>query len=572
MTGRSLRLLLGLALIVLAVTVQPTAHAGALGRDLPPAAQQPIAGSGSGGAFGPSVITSFQQLPSVSTPAHPAAGRVPPPPRSPALNSFSPLPAASARVQSRDASVNDSTFNPPLAPASPASSPSIKQRSFTTGWQEDIDGASDGRYILADATGPDTVSIFTLSGSVVQATPRETFWCGGASPLPVCSGGGFDGDDRTFYDPGSARWLMTALWVFGSNFPPAADVLAVSQTSDPTAGWYLYQFPACGAFDTWDGSDQPHTGFNNLWIVVASACSASSQGVNGAGLAVFDKSQLYSGDPLTLNQNWFEFVDPYSGEGPYSGIGGNGERDNPVATYAPTTNNREYLTASTMSGSQASVIYSFIEGSVDAPVYVAATEIVTSSFQVNGTSTVDAPGCTACLGSYANTWIHSSGVWAFHDGIPYILSTMVLGDPGYRNATQIISIATNTQTGAATALQVAGGLAGAGPLAAEIAMPLVRSGGADRAVIVYDFSAGNFYPGVKSVTWNVDKNTVLHRRVLQQGSLTPTPGSFQANRWVDFIDALVPIPGSTRLVLGATLAVPSASSSQGSTYWATVTP
>ncbi len=67
-----------------------------------------------------------------------------------------------------------------------------------------------------------------------------------------------------------------------------------------------------------------------------------------------------------------------------------------------------------------------------------------------------------------------------------------------------------------------------------------------------------------------DSNTVKYVTTLSQGSLTPTNGD--QNRWVDFVDALTPIPGSARFVLGATLAAPSANDSQRSTYWATITP
>jgi hypothetical protein len=162
--------------------------------------------------------------------------------------------------------------------------------------------------------------------------------------------------------------------------------------------------------------------------------------------------------------------------------------------------------------------------------------------------------------TYDNTWIHSSGVWAFANSVPYIISTMVLGDPRYQRATQIISIATNTQTGAATALQLSGGKDGAGAMAAEIAMPLVRTGNSNKALIVYDYSDSSFYPGIKSATWDIDRNSVRKGSVTKEGSLTPAAGSFERGRWNDFLDALVPVPGSASLVLGATLAAPSANS------------
>jgi hypothetical protein len=393
----------------------------------------------------------------------------------------------------------------------------------------------------------------------VKVTPTGSFWCGGSNPLPVCSTGGFDGDDRALYDPGVGRWIITALQVHGSN-AVAADLLAVSKTNDPTGVWYLYQFPSCGAFDTWDGSDQPHTGFNGQWIVVDSACSANptDPASVGAALAVFDKAQVYSGASLTLNQNWFEFVDPYN------------EANNPAATYAPITNNREYLSAAAFDGSQAAVVYSYVEGAADSPVYVAGAELVTTGFQASGLPAVDAPGSSACLQAWTNGWIHSSGVWSFRNGTPYVLSTMVLGDPRFSNSTQVVNLALNTNTGTAFALQLAGGRNGAGAMASEIAMPLVRSGGTNQAVIVYDFSASDFYPGVKSATWNLDRNTAGHLSTLNQGVVTPT--GFAQGRWTDFIDALMPIPGSSSLLAGGTLAAPSTNSTQGASYWTTVAP
>ncbi|HXO21992.1 MAG TPA: hypothetical protein VOA87_18915 [Thermoanaerobaculia bacterium] len=517
------------------------------------AQQLPIPGTGSGGASGPSELDALVDSTSTTT-------RTEQPANAPPASWTAEIPATSMQVGSQDASVDESALG--LAGLPPGAT---INSSFTTYSEIDIAGSTNGTYILAyDAY----LSVYTLSGTVVKKTDPNTFWCGGASPLPICSVGGFAGDQRVRYDTGAGRWIVTALWVFGNN-PSPTDVLAVSKTGDPTKGWYRYQFPACGAFDTWDGSDQPHTGFNNQWIAVTSACEAHN-GVNGAGLAVFNKTRLYNGGTLTLNTNWFEFVDPYSG-GPYSGVGGgNGTRDNPVSTYAATINNREYLTVSTInSAGHAVVIYSHVEGATNSPVFYSATETVTTSFLATGPVGVDAPGCTGCMKTFANGWIHSSNVWTFASGVPYILSTMVLGDPNHARSTQIISLAVNTQNGAATALQVAGGIAGSGPLAAEIAMPLVRSGSADQALIVYDHSRYDFYPGVKDISWNVDANTVSYVTVLRQGSFTPNNGD--QNRWADFIDGIAPIPGTSSLVVAGTLAAPF-DDPQRSTYWADVTP
>jgi hypothetical protein len=537
-----------------------------------PQPQHPIAGSGSGGADGPSALDGLPAAPVAQATA--AA-----PPRLPdnevrAETQTAEVPATAQQVQSKSTRFDESSLAP-IAMQSPAAqagvaaaSPTINS-SFTSYGDTDVPGSTNGTYVVYYAYYASAINVYNMSGGLVQQTNPQTFWCGGPNPLPICSSGGIPVDTRVKYDTGAGRWIITGLWLFGSNKVPT-DALAVSKTSDPTKGWYRYQFPACGAFDNWDGSDQPHTGFNSQWIVVTSACSASSGGVNGAGLAVFDKANLYNGGTLTLNRNWFEFVDPYSG-GPYHGIGGgNGTRDNPVATYGTTINNREYLTVR-IPAATAEVLYSHVEGATDAPVFYSGTELVNTGFAVApGVPAVDAPGCTGCIATFVNGWIHSSTVYPFANGDAYILSTMVLGDPNHARATQIISIATNTRTGAATSLQVASGIDGSGPLAAEIAMPLVRTGSTDVAYIVYDHSRFDFHPGVKDISWNVDANSVNYITVLREGTLTPNNGD--QNRWADFDDALAPIPGSTHLLLGGLIASPSANDPQRGTFWANVTP
>jgi hypothetical protein len=551
----------------------------------------PIAGSGSGGAFGPRVVSSLTQLPG-GNPQTASTAQLPPPRRG-AASSASPqlpvwtvpvwtVPVWTVQVSSSDASTTDAALGT-QAPSTTSNPTRLPSSNFTAPWMIDVAGTSDGSRILMPASNGQ-VAIYSLSGSLLKSTASGTFWCGGSNPLPICSSGGFDADDRALYDPDASRWIITGMQVFCTGCI-ATSLLAVSQTADPTLGWYLYQFPQCGSFDTWDTGDQPHTGFSSQWIVVTGTCSASSDGINGAGLAVFDKAQLYAGASLVLNQNWFEFVDPWAG-GPYSGIGGGFcTRDNPVATYTATINNRAYLDVSDFScvagATRAPVIYSDIEGPTDAPVYFPSVMTVTPSFVVSSAPSefdaragqaLDAPGCTGCMGSDDNTWIHSSGVWAFSNGVPYILSTMVLGDPRYQRGTQLISIALNTQTGTATAMQLSGGHNGAGPLAAEIAMPLVGTKNSNKALIVYDYTDSSFYPGVKSATWDIDHNSVRKGSVTKEGSLTPPAGSFTAYRWNDFLDALVPIPGSSSLVLGATLAVPGVNGSDAVTYWATAQP
>jgi hypothetical protein len=221
------------------------------------------------------------------------------------------------------------------------------------------------------------------------------------------------------------------------------------------------------------------------------------------------------------------------------------------------------------------VIYSYVEGPTNQPLYYPGVETVIPGFQVSFEPVLDAPGCTACMGEWTNTWIHSSGVYSFRNGVPYVLTTMVFGNPALERSKQIINVATSTATGDATALQVIDGQNGAGPLASEIAMPLRFSGGKpDEALIVYDYTGPTFYPGIKSVTWSVDRNTVHNADVVKQGLFTPPPNAWfmQAQpwpRWVDFIAALVPIPGTSTFVLAGQLAASSTNDAYRATYWTT---
>lgn len=164
-----------------------------------------------------------------------------------------------------------------------------------------------------------------MSGNVIQS--NVDLFCG-SNPIPECSYGGFACDQRIYYDLVSQRWIYSALWCFGTNEPPFYNVLAVSQTSDPTGAWNKYQYRTCGPSDTCPNqmgvlcADQPHMGFNDSWIVVNSFCNAT---YNGYSLQVLDKQNLYNGGSITFGTNWFDFQDQVTSD--------DGRQDNPVATY-----------------------------------------------------------------------------------------------------------------------------------------------------------------------------------------------------------------------------------------------
>lgn len=432
----------------------------------------------------------------------------------------------------------------------------IQGGAFTSTDDIDLPGATSGSYIISFSGG--YFYVYNLGGAVVKQIPSASLICGASGSLPICANNPALADPRVVYDTWSNRWVASGM-MKSSGAP--TDVVAVSQTSDPTGGWYAYQFPPCGSSYPSVNWDQPHLGFNNQWIVVDTACDT-----NYPGLAVFDKNALYSGAGLSLNANWFEFNDPAEWN----------NKDNPTRTYVATVNNREYLTASypgncnTIGGTCVNEVYSHIEGATDSPVFYASTDTMKTdfpwgdSYQVH----VSTPTCSACLHTYSSNWTHSSSVYHFTDGHAYILSTAVFGDPAYSNGNQVVSFAMS-DAGTAKSIRIEGG-ANAGPLTSEIAMPLSPNLSSNEAIFAYDWSSPSFYPGVWASQWNIDLNRLDFTNVLVQGTTTPNTAFYQG-RWSDFLDAMSPIPGSSALLVGAHRASPSATESTQSSYWTTLT-
>lgn len=532
----------------------------------------PLSGNGSGGAFGPDSVQSLAGLPKKSAPIQilPVQHELP-----------ADLDARHYGIEPNIIVGRESTFNvPPIVNAQNTLSTGrrtmdiVPQAGFLGAGFTDLSAGTNGTYITSvDPYG--TLRIYTMAGSLVSEIDlRSQVYCG-PQPLQICSYSGqvingsqvqpFPNDDRVYYDTNANRWFTAGLWTFATN-PVATDVMAVSQSADPTGGWFIYQFPACGQNDpiSNDSSDQPHIGFNSQWIVITSACHPSYP-----SLAVFDKSALYGGSPLNLNGNWFEFADP---------IENNGNRDNPTLTFAPTINNREYLTASAtyqgVTGTPCAigqtcseVIYSHIEGSVDAPAFYSGTDAVETGFVASSVQNASTPTCTGCLGSESFGWTHSSNVWSFRSGQSYILSTMVLGDPRFANANQVNAIAIS-DSGAATSLQI-GCCSGWGAMGSEIGMPLVSNVGYNAALIGFDISTGSFYPGVMAAQWNVDTNGIDFLNTLYQGQFTPSGSDL--GRWMDFTSVMSPIPGTSNLVVGGHVAAPASNDPQRAVYFSTIT-
>jgi hypothetical protein len=130
------------------------------------------------------------------------------------------------------------------------------------------------------------VRIQNRNGTALSTVSLNSFW----APL----GGSPDAfDPHVIYDPYNNRWIIAA----AANGPPSANpsaiLVGVSQTSDPTGSWFLYQAAADTAAVKW--ADYPTLGFNTNWIIVsANMFPISGSGSTTVNLFVFSKTNLYA--------------------------------------------------------------------------------------------------------------------------------------------------------------------------------------------------------------------------------------------------------------------------------------
>lgn len=108
------------------------------------------------------------------------------------------------------------------------------------------------------------------SGTTLSSVSMTSFWSptGASSPF----------DPKTTYDPYNNRFILAA--VSNARSSTSSVLVGISQTSDPTGGWWLYRFvacaSACGATGTEWWADYPGLGFNRNWVAVTANMFGSS--------------------------------------------------------------------------------------------------------------------------------------------------------------------------------------------------------------------------------------------------------------------------------------------------------
>ncbi len=135
-------------------------------------------------------------------------------------------------------------------------------------------------------------SIYDKSGATVLGPfPGNVFWQSLGGPCKDNN----NGDPIVKYDRLADRWVFTQFAL--PNFPagPSYQCFAVSQTSDPTDGYWVYQFTI--GSDTLGWGDYPKLGiWPDAYYMTFNMFTPS---FNGMGSYAFDRSSMLNGDPAS---------------------------------------------------------------------------------------------------------------------------------------------------------------------------------------------------------------------------------------------------------------------------------
>ncbi len=133
-------------------------------------------------------------------------------------------------------------------------------------------------------------AIFSREGALLYGpADNKTLWDGFIGPWT----GTNDGDPIVLYDEAADRWMVSQFAIYTSD-GTQWELVAVSQTGDPTGAWYRYAFqftwmPDYPKFGIW--SDGYYLSVNQFEKV------GSTYNWKGGGACVLNRSKMLAGDP-----------------------------------------------------------------------------------------------------------------------------------------------------------------------------------------------------------------------------------------------------------------------------------
>ena len=165
----------------------------------------------------------------------------------------------------------------------------------------DTDGAVGPNHIVELING--AYAVYNKSGGFVQSTGLDKFWLNAG----VTPSGAFPStfDPRVVYDPVSTRWFASALdhgSGTGSNYVNNF-LLAVSNSSDPTAGWKGFKIAGAPGTSTTDGrfTDFDTLGYNRDQVYLTAKNFPGNFADSTTILAV-PKASLLAGNTSNLTR------------------------------------------------------------------------------------------------------------------------------------------------------------------------------------------------------------------------------------------------------------------------------
>jgi hypothetical protein len=178
----------------------------------------------------------------------------------------------------------------PLNPTNPLTPSPAPNQNFLgyvdpgDGIPPDTHGAVGPNHVVT-ATN-DFLVIHSKNGTVISSVTITSF----AGVPNSC-------DPYIKYDPQSNRWFYSAIDCSGNNGNRVA--VLVSQSSDPTGGWFRYTFTPnvpSGTFFL----DHPYLGFDNRWVVISGRKFPTGGNFAGPVLFLLDKTRLVNSQGLTF--------------------------------------------------------------------------------------------------------------------------------------------------------------------------------------------------------------------------------------------------------------------------------
>ncbi|HVF56281.1 MAG TPA: DUF4214 domain-containing protein [Pyrinomonadaceae bacterium] len=253
--------------------------------------------------------------------------------------------------------------SPELASSFLASDDALNDNQFNI--PPDTHGAVGPNHLVVVVNG--RVRIQSKTGALLSTVGLKTFWSRLYPGRPVGDIDAFD--PKILYDPYGQRWMITTC--VDRDKPESAVLIGVSQTSDPTGGWFLYSTDADAANLVW--ADYPSMGFNKNWIVVQmNMFSIGGANFSSTGrLYVFDKAQLYAG-PSSIGVTAIPITSGFT--------------VSPAATYDP--NLETLYMVQNWNGANGSLRVSSINKVGGVPVFTPLSFPVASNFTWNSTAEV----------------------------------------------------------------------------------------------------------------------------------------------------------------------------------------